>query len=73
MLKRIQVKYKQNSSKKNHKMIEDKVIEQLMAKQFAKSKSKKYYKHQLMISQQKKREKKKKHHQEEITEIKNKA
>ncbi|KJF59934.1 uncharacterized protein CIMG_12605 [Coccidioides immitis RS] len=50
-----------------------KKIHALMVKQFVKSKSKKYYKHQLIVSQQKKREKKKKHYQEEITETKNKA
>ncbi|EAS27332.2 uncharacterized protein CIMG_13514 [Coccidioides immitis RS] len=41
MLKRIQVKHEwQNSSKKNHKIIKDKVIEELMAKQFAKTRLK---------------------------------
>ncbi|EAS37499.3 uncharacterized protein CIMG_12619 [Coccidioides immitis RS] len=61
VLKRIQAKHEwQNNSKKDHKMIEDKVIKELMTKQFVKSKSKKYHKHQLMVSQQKKREKEKK-------------
>ncbi|EFW13386.1 conserved hypothetical protein [Coccidioides posadasii str. Silveira] len=49
MLKRIQAKHEQNSSKKNCKMIKDKAIKELMIKQFAKSKSKKYHKHQLMV------------------------
>ncbi|EFW13232.1 conserved hypothetical protein [Coccidioides posadasii str. Silveira] len=41
MLKRIQAKHEwQNSRKEDHKMIEDKAIEELMAKQFAKGKSK---------------------------------
>ncbi|EAS28666.3 uncharacterized protein CIMG_13344 [Coccidioides immitis RS] len=47
----INIHCRQNSSEEDHKIIEDKAIEELMIKQFVKSKSKKYHEHQLMISQ----------------------
>ncbi|EAS27189.3 uncharacterized protein CIMG_12575 [Coccidioides immitis RS] len=73
MFNYIDIYCRQNSSKKNCKIIKDKAIEELIIKQFAKSKLKKYHEHQLMVSQQKKREKKKKYYQEEITETENEA
>ncbi|EFW17577.1 conserved hypothetical protein [Coccidioides posadasii str. Silveira] len=74
VLKRIRAKHEwQNSSEEDRKMIEDKAIEELMAKRFAKGKSKEYHEHQLMVSQQKEREEEKKRRREEATEAENEA
>ncbi|EAS30240.3 uncharacterized protein CIMG_13629 [Coccidioides immitis RS] len=73
VLNHIDIHCRQNSSEEDRKVIKEKAIEELMAKRFAKGKSKEYHEHQLMVSQQKKREEEKKHRREEATETENEA